>query len=304
MKAPAFLRHPALQLLLIGGALFLAERVLMERAPPAPPTPVLIDRATQARLVDRWQRETGRAATAAEVQALLRQHADEEILVREALARDYARRDPVVRQRLIDNLRFVQPQDPRSDAALLREALALGMAGRDLVARRRLVLRLQTALAAEALAAPVAAAPDAAPAAADTASRLIGFTHRYYREAEAARAALAALPSAGTEATPPGEPFLLAPQQPPQPQTALAARWGEAFAAALQAAPVGVWTGPVASAWGWHLLRVDTVQDPAPDPAQALRSAEWRRQQLVDRALRRQLHTWRQQHPLVVERTS
>jgi hypothetical protein len=42
----------------------------------------------------------------------------------------------------------------------------------------------------------------------------------------------------------------------------LATSLGAAFAEALSSAPEGVWTGPVASAYGWHLVRV-TARTPA-----------------------------------------
>jgi hypothetical protein len=292
-----FLRQPALHLLLLGGLLFAADRV---RTPPPPPWPVVVDLATQARLRADWQRDTGRQPQPAEWNALLRAHADEEILVREALARDYARRDPVVRQRLIDNLRFLQPEDPRRDEALLREALALGMAERDWVARRRLVWRLQTALAAETLAGSRLpfALPDLDPPAAPP---LLRFEQRYFREAPAAQAALAALQADRPAGEITGEPFLLGSAPPPLTAEALADRWGAAFAAAVADAPVGIWTGPVASAWGWHVLRVIAQLPAAADPRGDRPSHERRLQQVQAQAVEHRLAAWRPAHPLQVE---
>lgn len=303
MTLRSLLHQPLLHLLLIGGALFLIDRLA---TPPPPPTPILVDAALEARLVQAWQRDTGRTPTAQERDTLLRAHADEEILVREAIARGYARRDPVVRQRLIDNLRFLNPDDPRSDAALLREALTLGMAERDLVARRRLIWRLQTALTAKALSDPASRPlePADASAPAPAGAPLIAFEHRYFASAEAAQAAWAALQADPSGPVPAGEPFLLAARQPPAPADHLAARWGGALALALQGAPTGVWTGPVASAWGWHLVRVEAVLPPAEDPAVALRQAESDRRRFAEATLRHQLDRWRPQHPLVVERAS
>ncbi|MGH7790332.1 MAG: hypothetical protein ACRERC_25915, partial [Candidatus Binatia bacterium] len=69
-------------------------------------------------------------------------------LWRAARARGLERTDPVVRQRLIRNMRFVA--GGRDDAALYRDALALGLADSDEVVRRRLVAVMRRTLEAPA----------------------------------------------------------------------------------------------------------------------------------------------------------
>ena len=77
------------------------------------------------------------------------QAADEEILVREALRLGLERSDPVVRSRLVRNMRFIDSgAQPPDEAALFEQALALGMARSDLPARRRLVQALHERLTA------------------------------------------------------------------------------------------------------------------------------------------------------------
>jgi hypothetical protein len=67
-----------------------------------------------------WAAATGREPDEAELQSLQRQEIDDEILFREALARSLHRLDPVVKQRLVLNMRFLDPQTRAGDEATLR----------------------------------------------------------------------------------------------------------------------------------------------------------------------------------------
>jgi len=185
---------------------------------------------------------------------------DDALLVHEAFARGLHRSDDVVRRRLIQNLRFAEPGDARSDAELLEEAIRLGMHESDLVVRRRLAQKMRLLLAE-----PVRAAdPDeeelarylAAHAERFTEPERVTLSQLYFRDATRARAAL---PELAPGIDPPaalGDPLPLPRELPSHSRAELAARFGPAFADAALAAPDGRWLGPIPSSYGHHLVRV------------------------------------------------
>jgi hypothetical protein len=185
---------------------------------------------------------------------------DDALLVREALARDLHRSDDVVRRRLARNLRFARPEDGRSDATLVAEAIALGLHESDLVVRRRLAQKMRLLFAARARSRepsdPELRAYLAAHAERFTEPERIALTQLYFRERQSAQAALETLAAAAEEAGAAGEPLPLPRRLPPHAQAELAARLGPAFAATAFAGPERRWFGPVASAYGHHLVFV------------------------------------------------
>jgi parvulin-like peptidyl-prolyl isomerase len=244
--------RPLLRFALLGTALFAADRLWWSRV--APP-PVVI-----------------RAGSA--------DAADDELLYREAIARGYERDDPVVFRRLVENLRFAGAADSRDDPELFDEALALRMQESDPVVRRRLVSRMRLELEAEA---PPGDPDEAAlrdyyqrNAASYHSAERVHITQLYFRT-ERAREARRALARLRAEATPPeqalslGDPFLHGADQPPQSRDELAGRFGADFAQGVFAAPTGEWSGPIASAYGVHLVFVR-----AREPARALTFEEVR----------------------------
>ena len=54
-----------------------------------------------------------------------------------------------------------------------------------------------------------------------------------------------------------GDPFVMPLTYGDVTLTDLGRDYGEAYAAAAASAPAGAWIGPVRSAYGWHLMRVD-----------------------------------------------
>lgn len=75
-----------------------------------------------------------------------------------------------------------------------------------------------------------------------------------------------------------GDPTMLPASMPLTPMPRIAGTIGPEFAAAIEAAPVGAWTGPVRSPYGWHLVRVDAREpgrDPSLDEVAALVRRDW-----------------------------
>jgi len=116
--------------------------------------PLEISAERSSQLTDEWASRFGSAPSSREMQVLIANEFDEEILFREALRLGLNRSDPVVRQRLVQNMLFLEKEtsrEPGDEADLVRHALDLGMDRTDLVVRRRLVQRMQAVLEARAI---------------------------------------------------------------------------------------------------------------------------------------------------------
>ena len=221
-----------------------------------------------------WAAATGREPDEAELQSLQRQEIDDEILFREALARSLHRLDPVVKQRLVLNMRFLDPQTIASDEQLFEQAIALGMQGNDVVVRRRLVQIMELSIQEGADRSPVSDTELAAmyekrreefalPARWRITQVYFSADRRKERAPADARAALEQLRREALE--PPaalalGDPFLGGHQLPLLNALQLAGQFGEDFARALGACATGQWCGPIASSYGEHLVRVEEAE--------------------------------------------
>lgn len=261
--------RPLLHFLVLGALLFAAARWLASR-PSADPI----------------------AASAA---------SDEELLVREARQLGLDRGDPVVRGRLVRNLRLTG-DPPGSTDALYRQALALGMDQSDFVVRHRLAERMEARLRAADAGPPAGEAELRAyyeqhvsvwtrPAAFEIAHVFFSRARRGAVAGSDARAELARLraarvgPDAGSAH---GDPCLLGSQLPLRSQAALARDFGPAFSDAVAVLEPGAWSEPIASSYGVHLVwvRARAVAEPEPFEAVRARVEDALRSERSDAALR------------------
>ena len=161
------------------------------------------------------------------------------------------------------------------EAALAREAVRLGLAEDDVVIRRRLAQKARAVLRAAPAPPPSEQAVRdwyeahredyAAPARAS-------FRMIYLGEAEGgARAALSAL-AAGADWRALGEPAPFRTAYADATRTEIERILGERVAEAVHAAPTGVWTGPVRSPYGAHLVLVERREAGASRPLGEVRS--------------------------------
>ena len=135
-----FLTQPWLHFVVIGLLLYAAQQWLQ----PVPPTIIAPPSEEKiAELRGQWLRATGRPPSELQVQRLVENEIDQEILFQEALTRNWHITDPVVRQRLIRDMRFLDPDSRDSDEQLVKNALAMELHENDLVVRRRLVQRME-----------------------------------------------------------------------------------------------------------------------------------------------------------------
>ncbi len=249
----AWLRRPLLHFLAIGAALHALDARL-DAGRRSPPPPAL---------------------------------SDEELLYREARALGLERSDPLVRRRLVRDMRFAGAGPAESDDALFAEALALGLDERDLVVRRRLVQRLVLELSAQArrqepseaeLAACLARHAErfALPARLQLSQLFLSRQRRGDALAEDARALLAELVAArvGPQvAAERGDPLPPPVELGWRSQRELAASFGEDFARAAFALEPGAWRGPLRSSYGLHLVFVHAHEPSRLPPLAAVRAA-------------------------------
>jgi peptidyl-prolyl cis-trans isomerase C len=221
------LREPLLYFLLVGGLLF----VLADRFGGDELRRIAVTEIERNRLADQWQAQMGRPPTDAELEALVEQWIREEIYYREALAMGLDAHDVIVRRRLVQKLTF------------LTEDLATAEPPDETILRRYHQRHLDRY---------------AEPA-------RFSFVHRYFSgdlrpDAEDdARAALDALNASegSAEAIPEGDPFILQRGYLERSRQQIGELFGREFAAALVDLRTGTWHGPIASAYGWHLVKVE-----------------------------------------------
>lgn len=300
----SLLRAPGLHFLLLG----LALHGLVWLWPAAPGLRLSAGPEDVAQLRRDWRAETGRWPNDIELRASVERWLDEQALLAEALDQGLDRRDPVVRARLLQNLEFVGSTAPPDAAQRLDEAAALGMPARDLVVRRRLVQLIENRLLEE-LPVDEAALRDYVrrhPQRYGAAERLQLQQRWFSRDrgpaaAAAAEQALQALRrEPGAESAGLGDPLLLGGAALSATPSELERRYGPAFARAAVQAPAGVWSGPVETAYGWHLLRVEgreAAGAPDYDRVRARAAWAWRAEQ-APAQLRARLDALRRRHGL------
>jgi hypothetical protein len=266
------LRAPLLHFALLGGAGFLLEPLVAGEgtALRIERQPIALDAAKRDELIRSYTAETGRAPDAPTVAALVEEALDDEVLFREARARGLHEIDSVVRQRLVQNMRFLEGDSPKSDDELFAEALKLGMDASDVVVRRRLIQLLELAA--------FSSARFVEPTDAELGAYLESHRERFLQPERVratqiflsrdqrgaaldrdARALLARLEreSIAPEASASlGDPFLLPRELPLRSEAELARSFGAEFASGVLSSPVGRWSGPLRSAYGMHAVFV------------------------------------------------
>jgi len=265
------LELPLIRFLLLGAVLFFVERALAPRAIRDAGAVIEISAPEVDALRRDWTLRSGREPNEAERAALIAEAADEEVLFREALRLGLDRSDPVVRRRLIANLRFAANEPAGGDEALLREADALGMRRNDVVVRRRLVQAIEQRIEASARRRP--------PADRDLADTMAVHADRFEARAawrfahvlvsaerhpgdlpaaaERLRASLAAEGAGPEAAALRSDPFLLGNRYGPASEAEIASAFGANLARRVAELEPGRWSEPVRSVYGLHLIWVE-----------------------------------------------
>ncbi|MCY4344048.1 MAG: peptidylprolyl isomerase [Gammaproteobacteria bacterium] len=223
------LKDPLIVFLGLGAVLFTAASLLDGDAADRA---IDVNAAEVNRLTQQWSAQMGRSPTAEELEGLIESFIQEEIYFREALRLSLDQGDIIVRRRLVQKLNFltedIAASQPPSDAEL--------RAFHDANAERyRLPARYS-------------------------------FRHRYFstdRRANAQADAEAALVNPQAK----GDPFMLQRAYAERSERAVGDLFGRQFAEALaQLRPSPDWQGPLPSAYGWHLVKLEQALPQAQPP--------------------------------------
>ncbi|GMM92199.1 peptidyl-prolyl cis-trans isomerase [Qipengyuania sp. MTN3-11] len=169
------------------------------------------------------------------------------------------------------------------DEVLYREALRLGLDRDDAVVRRRLAVKMDALAGAQA---EVEEPSDAVLRAwlRENPQRFVdepaySFDQLWFESEGAAQDALRRL-EAGAQWQALGGAISLPASVEDEPAGQVASRYGRTFAAALEEMDAGdEWRGPVPSGFGWHLVRLRSVDVGALPPFEEIRArveADWR----------------------------
>jgi hypothetical protein len=262
------LRSPLFHFLLAGGVLFLIEAAWSW----APAVPVV--RVAQSEIsehVAAYQLQMGRSPTPEEARAIENKVVEDALWLEQAFSLGLVEIDPVIRQRLVLNMRFLERETGASDEseeALVARAIELGMDRSDTVVQRRLINRVQAIVRAGVRARPLEPATLEAHYGL-TAEKwrepaLLDLSHVYLSrdkrgddaEADARRllARIQAESMSPEAAVREGDPFLAGHHLRGASPARIVARLGPAFASGIENEVVGEWFGPVESAFGLHLV--------------------------------------------------
>lgn len=262
-------RHPILHFFALGAAMFVVQTWLRSGvSTPAPQrAPIVVSAERIAALRSDFMQRFGREPSEPQLSALLAQTIEEELLYREALllALDYD--DASVQRRLLEKMRALRDRPGDRPDELIRQAQALGLDD-DVVIRRLLVEKMRLVLAHDP--------PLPAPTDAELRDYVARHRERFEQPAErtfiqvfvservhgnklarAARTRLSKLRSRPlSEAARHSDPFPLEHDLRAQAYPRVLARFGRAFADRVFALEPGLWSEPVPSPFGSHLVWV------------------------------------------------
>jgi hypothetical protein len=234
------MREPLLQFLAIALLLFTANGLLNGSTVQLSTESITISQGRVQQIAESYRLLAGRMPSRAELQALVRDFADEEIAYREAVAMGLDADDTIVRRRMRQKLEFLAEDAEASEEPTdeqLTEWLAEHAADYRLPAR----ISFRQVMASR-----------------DT---------RGDRASQDAAGMLERLRS-GADPTKLGDPSMLPSALPPTTEQGVAALFGAAFAKALFAHSGEGWFGPVASPLGQHVILI-LSREPPRDPALA-----------------------------------
>ena len=218
-------REPLVYFVVLGAVVFALHHYL---APPAVTRRIDLSEPLIRSLRQDHIRRYGTPPTAEEEGALLQRYIDEEVLYREALALGLDRGDIVVRRRLVQKMQFLtedmepipEPADADLDSYLSAHAERYAQADR--------IALTQVFVANDA----------------------------HGSEAAARAAQLRAQLLSGAPAAALGDPFLRGRDFPLSTERQLADVFGPAFATRVMSLAPAVWSDPIQSSYGWHVVRI------------------------------------------------
>lgn len=230
-------KEPLLHFLLIALAIFAAYGLFSDANTREPDSSIVVTAPKIEQMATLFARTWQRPPSAGELKGLIDDHVKEEILVRQALALGLDKDDTVVRRRLRQKMEFLtEAETPAPTEAELDAYLKANPAA----------FEIDAMLAFEQV--------------------FLNPERHSDRIGEDAAAVLDALRKPGADPGLMGDATLLPAELPLSGKAVIGQSFGGGFAEALDKAPVGQWTGPLASGFGVHLVRV-TERVPGRTPA-------------------------------------
>lgn len=275
-----WLREPLIHFLLIVGVLFFVYNLQNEQVDDAG-NRIVISKTDIDRLNILWKKKWQRSPTPSELKGLIEQQIREEVLYREALAMGLDKNDTIVRRRLAQKVEFIS-----SDLAAQIEPTDA---------------QLKEHLAANADKFKV-------PGRIDFVQIYFSTDRRGEQALVDANVLLAELtqPDSKIDIQTAGDSIMLGGQHKLLTKASVSRSFGRDFASKLFTLPVGSWQGPVASAYGLHLIRIDNKTTDRQPELEAVRdkvSNEWLAQQrrTLNEAFYKRL---RQRYEIVIEESN
>jgi parvulin-like peptidyl-prolyl isomerase len=255
-RAARFLRDPLLHFVVAGGLLFAAWSAFAPEAQqPADPTRIELTRDEMKQIALSQLAQGLPLPEPAQLRALGEERAMQRILAREAVAFGLDRDDEIIERRLAQKMDFLLADLSELTPPSHDELAAWYAAHAD-----RFMLPPRVSFR-HFYFSPDGRGPDAARAA-----------------ATAALAEVADLPIDSPALARIGDRFMFQDFYGGRTPEEVGKEFGPEFAAALLGSTPGRWAGPVRSGYGWHLVRVDTLEPsrlPALDEIEADVRAAW-----------------------------
>ncbi len=255
-----WLHDPLLHFLVAGGLLF-AVYGWLNRGSVSAPNVVRITTAEVSWLKETWARQWQRPPSEQELRGLVTDYLKESLLAREAQELDLDENDTVVRRRLAQKMEF-----------LVQDTARLAEPDEDTLRRFYDDHRIQYRSPGR-----------------------VSFTQLFFRSELDARRALAELKTRNADDL--GDPSMLERDYADADEQALASVFGPAFASQIFGLAPGAWYGPLASGYGFHVVRIDGQEAMRERPFEQVRAQvleEWQRvqqakasEQFFDRLLKK-----------------
>lgn len=222
--------EPLVHFSLLALLIFAAYALLAPKGAQPDDTAIVVSAPKIGQIAAIFERTWQRPPTPDELKAMIDDYIDEEILVREAQALGLEEDDTVIRRRLRQKMEFLGEAEVTALAPSDADLQAFLDTHPEMFAVEPRIGFEQVFLNPERRGAAI------------------------FPDAEALMATLKADPAVDPATT--GDASLLPPVTEPMSITAIGRIFGPDFAAAVEQAAPGVWTGPIESAYGVHLIRV------------------------------------------------
>ena len=232
-----FFREPLLHFLVIGVGFFALYAMVDDSELAGTDTRIVVNDADVAWLSQGFARQWNRQPSATELDHLIEEHIREEVYFREALALGLDIDDPIIRSRLVQKMQFLSEDLAVLDELQDEELRAYYEEHED---DYRMPPRLT-------------------------------FSHIYFstdergehatRDAQQVRMALNALPQPPLRAPDRGDRFVLGYDYVSVTAEGIERVFGPEFGTQLSDLGLGTWSGPIASGFGFHLVRIDAREE-------------------------------------------